>query len=109
VASSGSFAVTTTWATTDSFPFAVLQDPAMDIVEVHGETRSNLISVTLFNLDSVEAYHDSCHAHLNPPYRCYAVNSSASRPRSAATCSTVRSLDSASTVALTRVTGLFVP
>jgi hypothetical protein len=27
----------------------------MDIVEVHGETRSNLISVTLFNLVSVEA------------------------------------------------------
>ena len=109
MASSGSFAVTTTWAATDSFPFAVLKDPAMDIVEVHGETRSNLISVTLFNLDSVEAGTDLRQTSLISADRCYAVNSSGSRPRSAATCSTVRSFDSASTVALTRVTGLFVP
>ena len=56
VATSGSFAVPATWAATDSLPFAVLQDPAMDIVEVHGETRSNLISVTIFNLVSVWAW-----------------------------------------------------
>ena len=52
----GGFAVPATWATPDSLPFAVLEDPAMDIVEVHGETRSNLISVTIFNLDSVWAW-----------------------------------------------------
>jgi len=28
----------------------------MDVVEVHGETRSNLISVTIFNLVSVWAW-----------------------------------------------------
>ena len=67
MASSGGFTVTTTWAATDSFPFAVLKDPAMDIVEVHGETRSNLISVTLFNLDSVEAGNDLRQTSLTPP------------------------------------------
>ena len=34
------------WTAADSLPLAVLLDPAMDIVEVHGETRSDLISVT---------------------------------------------------------------